>query len=101
MLCFGPVAAGKSSFICTLDSMATDRISHLAEVGLGTTSLTRELRKYSVCKGLPVKVFVWDAAGWTNGTYKAGELAYILDGNLPDRFNLDQTITYNSPGFIL
>lgn len=43
---------------------------------------------------------LWDSAGWSDSDYQSGELGYILDGNLPNRFDLSQAITPQSRDFI-
>lgn len=32
---------------------------------------------------------LWDTMGWSDSAYQHGEMNYILDGHIPDRFELD------------
>ena len=43
---------------------------------------------------------LWDCAGWTDHEYQSGEPGFILDGNLPDRFDLSQAISPQSRDFV-
>lgn len=64
-------------------------ICRRAPSGQGTGSMTRRLRKYDYAvQGKPLKFRIWDSMGWTNNDYRDGLLNYILDGQLPDRFDL-------------
>lgn len=38
--------------------------------------------------------------GWGNDDYKRGELAFILDGNLPNKCDLSGSISTRTKGFI-
>ena len=101
LLC-GGVGAGKSSIVCTLDSMCKGRKSDRASHGQGTGSLSRHLRKYSFKdpkSKQPLHWQLWDTMGWGVKDYKRGELEFILDGNLPDRCKLDEQITFKTPGY--
>ncbi|KAI9138880.1 hypothetical protein BKA69DRAFT_1127004 [Paraphysoderma sedebokerense] len=97
VLVFGGVGAGKSSFFNTIDTALQGRLTQRAMVGTGTGSLTTELSKY-VCPGIP-RLVLWDTKGWDKNSYEQGELNYILDGNIPDFFDLSRPITYSVPGF--
>lgn len=104
ILLIGGVGAGKSSIVCSVDSLCKGRASDKAPHGQGTGSLTRELRKYSFRNSEtngPVSWQLWDTMGWGVNDYKQKELEYILDGNLPDKCNLQQGITHKTPGFKL
>ena len=104
ILLIGGVGAGKSSIVCSVDSLCKGRASDKAPHGQGTGSLTRELRKYSFRNTetkSPVSWQLWDTMGWGVNDYKQKELQYILDGNLPDKCNLQQDITHKTPGFKL
>ena len=43
---------------------------------------------------------LWDCAGWTDRDYQSGEPGFLLDGNLPDRFDLSQAISPQSSDFV-
>ena len=101
LLC-GGVGAGKSSIASTVDSICQARISRRAPHGQGTGSLTRKLRKYSFANPTSkekVKWQLWDSMGWGASDYRAGELGFILDGNLPDRCKLDNNVSMKTRGF--
>ena len=86
----------------TIDSICQGRISRLAPHGQGTGSLTRKLRKYQFVNpdsNRKVHWQLWDSMGWGETDYKKGELGYILDGNLPNKCKLDDTISLKTPGF--
>jgi hypothetical protein len=62
-----------------------------APSGQGTGPLTKRLRKYDYkIHGNPLNFRVWDTMGWTQSDYGNGELNYILDGQLPDKFDLSR-----------
>ena len=44
---------------------------------------------------------LWDSAGWSDSDYQSGKLGYILDGNLPNRFDLSQAISPQTRDFII
>ena len=101
LLC-GGVGAGKSSIASTVDSLSLGRTSRRAPHGQGTGSLTRKLRKYSFTKPASkqkVNWQLWDGMGWGANDYKAGELGFILDGNLPDKCKLDGHVSMKTEGF--
>ena len=96
------MGAGKSSLVCTLDTLCKGRKSEKAAHGQGTGSLSRNLRKYTFKHpetGKPLKFQLWDTMGWGANDYKKGELEYVLDGNLPDRCKMDSAITFKTAGF--
>ncbi|KAK9815950.1 hypothetical protein WJX72_012481 [[Myrmecia] bisecta] len=106
LLLFGGVGAGKSSIVSSVDSLFKGRISRRAPHGQGTGSFTRILKKYTfqvdnldAGTSKDVAWSLWDSAGWSDSDYQTGELGFILDGNLPDRFDLASTISVQSPGF--
>ena len=104
ILLFGGVGAGKSSIVCSVDSLCKGRGSEKAQQGQGTGSLTRQLRKYTFQNSdtrNKVAWQLWDTMGWGVNDYKRKELEYILDGNLPDKCELDKDISHRMPGFKL
>eukprot|EP00052_Salpingoeca_macrocollata_P009191 m.72607 g.72607 ORF g.72607 m.72607 type:complete len:462 (-) comp16977_c0_seq3:24-1409(-) len=112
ILFMGSPGVGKSSFINAVDGVCKGRPSTLCPTGRGggLTTYTEQLRKYifiptPAVKGFkdkPLNFSIWDTMGWHPEFYASGELGYILDGNIPDKFNLAQnkTITPRSPGFV-
>ena len=103
LLC-GGVGAGKSSIVSTVDSLCLGRISRRAPHGTGTGSLTRRLRKYTFTNpdsmgNRKVHWQLWDSMGWGASDYMKGELAFILDGHLPDKCKLDEPMSMKTSGF--
>ncbi|EIE25680.1 hypothetical protein COCSUDRAFT_60694 [Coccomyxa subellipsoidea C-169] len=88
VLLFGGVGAGKSSLISSVDSLFKGRISRRAAHGQGTGSYTRILNKFTFKHTSP-----------QDREYQAGELGYILDGNVSHGFDLSQPIHPQSRDF--
>lgn len=71
--------------------------------GTGTGSLTKQLTKYEFLSPElgEANFCLWDAMGWASNDYNSGELAMLLNGHLPDGFDLGQrAIGLSSPGFV-
>lgn len=104
LLC-GGVGAGKSSIVSLIHSIIKGRTSAVALHGTGSSSVTPDLTKYrfkqpgSTVKPKPVKWQLWDTMGWGVDDYKGGELAFILDGNLPHGCDLRQRLSTKTPKF--
>ncbi|BDA43869.1 probable interferon-induced protein 44 [Coccomyxa sp. Obi] len=112
VLLVGGVGAGKSSIVSTLDSLFRGRLSRKAAHGQALTgSFTRSLTKYSfrheraadygIEEAQEAPFVLWDSPGWSDTLYQNGELGYILDGNLPNRFDLTQAISPQSHNFVV
>lgn len=110
LLC-GGVGAGKSSFINSLLTVFHSTKVHAASVAQHASTVTRHVTKYrleSIRDDLPgfltTCIDLWDTPGFTYEqdatTYRGGQLAHMVEGNIPDQFpNLDTTgITFNTPG---
>eukprot|EP00741_Cyanophora_paradoxa_P013083 tig00020675_g12636.t1 len=98
VLLFAGVGAGKSSFVNALDSAFLGRISALANVGRGSASVTVPLTKRFLDD---TNVCLWDCMGWTADTYTKDEFEYIINGHVPDGFDLRMSINLKTEGLIL
>ena len=83
-------SAGKSSLLNSWSSAMKGRLSQ-SQLAMGSSdsSITKKLRKIPLAGS---RLVVWDTMGWDEQSYKAGEVGYILDGNIPDGFDLTQPI---------
>ena len=58
-------------------------------MGSSDSSITKKLSKIQLAA---TRLVLWDSMGWDDQSYKAGEIGYILDGNIPNGFDLTQPI---------
>jgi len=99
VLFFGLAGATKSSFgnaIATLLS-GNDRIMVPFSVGGNARHATLNLVRHKLDQYYPgVKVNIWDTWGLTPETYQGNELEMILEGKLPDGWEMKDSIEQNA-----
>ncbi|XP_062573036.1 interferon-induced protein 44-like [Saccostrea cucullata] len=106
ILLIGQIGAGKSSFFNSVNSIFRGKITSKARSGSFEHSLTTVFRKYTIKdqnSGHNLKIRLCDTRGLEeNFRMDAQEIAYILDGNVPDRyqFNPSSPFTTETFGFI-
>ncbi|XP_062573039.1 interferon-induced protein 44-like [Saccostrea cucullata] len=106
ILLIGQIGAGKSSFFNSVNSIFRGKITSKARSGSFEHSLTTVFRKYTIKdqnSGHNLKIRLCDTRGLEEDfTIDAQEIAYILDGNVPDRyqFNPSSPFTTETFGFI-
>lgn len=96
------MGAGKSSIVSLIDSVCKGRTSAIAVHGTGSSSVTTNLTKYKMKptgSKKNVKWQLWDTMGWGSDDYKGGELAFILDGNLPHGCDQRQRLSTKTANF--
>ncbi|KAK3576750.1 hypothetical protein CHS0354_005589 [Potamilus streckersoni] len=106
ILMIGPIGAGKSSFINTINSIFNERITNQSNTGSAVRSLTTVYRQYQVRCGLNGQVLKFrlcDTCGIeeTKGP-SLTDLDYLLEGNVPDgyNFNTSSPISRETSGFL-
>ncbi|KAK5869694.1 hypothetical protein PBY51_024393 [Eleginops maclovinus] len=108
VLLIGPVGAGKSSFFNSINSVFRGHVTSQAIAGCSTTSLTTQLRTYSVKdgrNGKPLPIIFCDTMGLEEST-GAGpdidDISSILKGHLPNfyQFNPTAPLQLDSSGYL-
>ncbi|KAL4236543.1 Interferon-induced protein 44-like [Mactra antiquata] len=108
ILLFGGVGAGKSSVFNTWNSVFREKIFNVARSGSADHSLTTKFSKYPILSSSktgprPLKFRVCDIRGLEpDHLMNKDNMRYILEGNIPDRFQLDPAgnISADMPGFV-
>ncbi|CAH1779462.1 unnamed protein product [Owenia fusiformis] len=104
ILMVGQVGSGKSSIYNTLNSIFKGYVVTKAFSGSGAGSMTTKYRRYEVrTEHGPLRVRLCDTMGIeAEGGLNVADFPYILDGNLPDRFQFKAggRITPKSQGYI-
>ncbi|EDO47605.1 predicted protein [Nematostella vectensis] len=106
ILLLGQVGAGKSSFYNTISSIFRGYVTSLAITGQSGHSITSIFRVYDVQSSPtapPLKWKICDTVGLLpNCGLSLNELLYMVDGNIPNRFQFSPygRVTPDSPGFI-
>ncbi len=95
----GPVAAGKSSFINSVASLAAGRVRELAQSGRGEGgAVTRTLDKWVL--GELREVALFDTRGWSAGDESdLVQLANLLSGFVEEGADLTQAVVPRGRGF--
>lgn len=57
-----------------------------------------EIGEMAVADVDELPMILWDSMGWAEGAYKGGEINFMLDGNLPNRFPLNPEVGFESRG---
>ncbi|KAJ8309041.1 hypothetical protein KUTeg_013915 [Tegillarca granosa] len=104
ILLIGQVGAGKSSFFNTINSIFRGYITSQACSGNAEHSLTTVYRQYQIRNdnnGKPLNFRLCDTRGLEEDQGLDGhEICYLLDGNIPDRYQLaeeDISVVFKSP----
>ncbi|CAG2189894.1 unnamed protein product [Mytilus edulis] len=106
LLMIGEVGAGKSSFFNTINSIFRGYITSQACSGNAEHSLTTVYRMYQIRNGetgKPMHFRLHDTRGIeADQGVDANEMAYLLDGNIPDRhqFNPSVPVSTDTLGFV-
>ncbi|XP_022300318.2 interferon-induced protein 44-like [Crassostrea virginica] len=106
ILLIGQIGAGKSSVLNSVNSIYRGKITSRALCGSFEHSLTTTFRKYNIKdynSGQTLKLRLCDTRGLEEEfTADVQEMSYILDGNVPDRYQFNPTSPFNTktPGFI-
>lgn len=88
ILFFGPAGAGKSSFMTSMISLLSpgdDVQQGVCPIGATSEHGTTTLRRYPVPE---LHVNLWDTWGLTPNTYTGGELAAIVEGSIPNGWEM-------------
>ncbi|XP_062590727.1 interferon-induced protein 44-like isoform X2 [Saccostrea cucullata] len=106
VLLIGQVGSGKSSILNTINSIFKGTISSRACTGSAETSLTKSFEKFQIRDPATkrfLKLRICDTRGVEEGlSIKNEDLAFILDGNLPNHytFNPAEKASSKVHGFI-
>ncbi|XP_076099515.1 interferon-induced protein 44-like [Mytilus galloprovincialis] len=106
VLLVGQVGAGKTSFFNTINSVFRGYITRQACSGNAEHSLTTVYRKYQIRNGVSGKALnfrLHDTRGLeADQGMDAHGICYLLDGNLPDRFQFNPSapVTPDITGFV-
>ncbi|KAJ8277494.1 hypothetical protein GJAV_G00075770 [Gymnothorax javanicus] len=110
VLLLGPVGAGKSSFISSVHSVFSGRVTNRAMVGTSSTGFTQKLRSYAFRRrgssgDQPVSFVLCDAMalgmdGMTGLTLH--DVLAVIKGHAPEghKFNRDQPLTAEMVGYV-
>nr|XP_022301480.1 interferon-induced protein 44-like isoform X1 [Crassostrea virginica] len=100
ILLLGQIGAGKSSFFNTVNSIFRGKITSQACIGSFGHSVTLKYRQYRI---IYRRFSLCDTRGFEeDAAVDAQELLFILDGNVPDRYQFNPMVpfTYHTPGYI-
>ncbi|CAH1792351.1 unnamed protein product [Owenia fusiformis] len=104
ILLIGQIGSGKSSFYNTLQSIFKGYVVNKAISGSGAHSITTKFRKYDIrSENGPLSIKLCDTMGLEEeGGLNVIDFPYILDGNIPDRFQFNPAarVTPRVGGFI-
>ncbi|XP_052106162.1 interferon-induced protein 44-like [Mytilus californianus] len=106
VLLIGQVGAGKTSFFNTINSVFRGYITRQACSGNAEHSLTTVYRMYQIrnsVSGKPLNFRLHDTRGLeADQGMDAHGMSYLLDGNLPDRFQFNPSapVTPDITGFV-
>ncbi|XP_071162518.1 interferon-induced protein 44-like [Mytilus edulis] len=106
VLLVGQVGAGKTSFFNTINSVFRGYITRQACSGNAEHSLTTVYRMYQIRNGVsgkPLNFRLHDTRGLeADQGMDAHRMCYLLDGNLPDRFQFNPSapVTPDTAGFV-
>ncbi|XP_061187448.1 interferon-induced protein 44-like [Saccostrea echinata] len=103
VLLIGQIGAGKSSFFNSVNSIFRGKITSKARSGSFEHSLTTVFRRYTIKdqnSGHNLKIRLCDTRGLEEDfTIDAQEIVYILDGNVPDRYQFNPSSPFTSETF--
>ncbi|XP_061096784.1 interferon-induced protein 44-like isoform X2 [Conger conger] len=110
VLLLGPVGAGKSSFISSVHSAFSGRVTNRAMVGTSSTSFTQKLRSYTIRRrggsgDQPVALTLCDTMGLGTGEKSGLSLPdglTLIKGHAPEghKFNPVQPLTAETLGYV-
>lgn len=96
ILLFGLAGCGKSSYLqSVITALSTKQhvITGITPIGGGSEHVTTTLRKFAICED--VKVNLMDTWGLTPSNYVKGELQKIVQGILPDKWDMLDNMSEN------
>ncbi|XP_048739753.2 interferon-induced protein 44-like isoform X2 [Ostrea edulis] len=103
ILLIGQIGAGKSSFFNSVNSIFRGKITSKARSGSFEHSLTTVFRKYTIKdhnSGQNLKIRLCDTRGFEKDfKIDAQEITYILDGNMPDRYQFNPLAPFTTETF--
>eukprot|EP00803_Ostreobium_quekettii_P004856 evm.model.scf_1585.2 EVM.evm.TU.scf_1585.2 scf_1585:32130-32933(+) len=89
----GGASAGKSSFVSTVQSIATGCISRCAPCGVGTNSVTTRFRMYDIGKrGAEAAFRLCDTVGWSRNDWAREGLDSLTMGYVPNGSDMSKGI---------
>ncbi|XP_066504224.1 interferon-induced protein 44 isoform X2 [Hoplias malabaricus] len=108
VLLLGPVGAGKSSFISSVQSVFSGRVLNRAMVGSSTsTSFTKKLQSFKISAGCDstTALVLCDLMGFGEGEASGLTLhdaLSVIQGHVPEghQFSPEQPVKSETPGFI-
>ncbi|KAL3872713.1 hypothetical protein ACJMK2_035919 [Sinanodonta woodiana] len=106
ILMVGPVGAGKSSFVNTINSIFKGRITQKGYSGSAEHSLTTAYRQYNILSSTTKKSMRFRLCDTPGMEEKEGlsliEFNYLIEGNVPDWYKFDGSspLCTETPGFI-
>ncbi|XP_022300546.2 interferon-induced protein 44-like [Crassostrea virginica] len=106
ILLLGQIGAGKSSFFNSVNSIFRGKITSKACSGSFEHSVTTMYRQYKIkdhSSGKFLNFRLCDSRGFEdNFVLDAQDISFILDGNMPDRYQFNPMVPFTSdtPGFI-
>ncbi|MBN3305840.1 IF44L protein, partial [Amia calva] len=107
VLLLGPVGAGKSSFISSVNSAFSGQVTNWAMVGSTSGSFTKKLRSFNIRAegGEPMALELCDIMGLGDGKspgLSVQDAVSIIKGHVPEghKFSPSEPITPDTPGFV-
>ncbi|KAJ8370285.1 hypothetical protein SKAU_G00103130 [Synaphobranchus kaupii] len=110
VLLLGPVGAGKSSFISSVHSVFSGKVTNRAMVGTSSTSFTQKLRSYTIRRhgesgDQPTALVLCDAMGLGEGDMTGltlHDVLAVIKGHAPEghKFSPDQPLRAETVGYV-
>ncbi|XP_069116505.1 interferon-induced protein 44-like [Argopecten irradians] len=104
ILFIGPIGAGKSSFLNSVESVFRGHVTMSASAGSRTKSVTSAYRQYPISGSdnrQYLKFQLCDCRGLDDGNNMSRDIEAILEGHMPDNytFNISNPLTSATHGF--
>ncbi|OWF38231.1 interferon-induced protein 44-like isoform X2 [Mizuhopecten yessoensis] len=104
ILLIGPIGAGKSSFLNSVESAFRGHVTMSASAGSRTKSVTSAYRQYPITASDNrhyLRFQLCDCRGLDDGNNMNKDIETILEGHMPDNytFNISNPMTASTPGY--
>ncbi|KAM9848784.1 interferon-induced protein 44 isoform 2-T2 [Aulostomus maculatus] len=108
ILLLGPVGSGKSSFISSVQSVFTGRVTNRAMVGSSPTSFTKKLQSFNIHGQngeSPTRLVMCDIMGLGDGLMTGltlHDILSVIKGHVPEghKFTPDQPVRSETMGYV-